>query len=71
MARHFSRLNNPKAAKQEDIGLTNAFVAFTHSIGLGRFFSFIPPLFSGHQERPKDGGDKKDYDPTTNPPISQ
>jgi hypothetical protein len=63
MARHFSRLNNPKAAKQEDIGLTNTFVAFTHSIGLSRFFSFIPPLFSGHQERPTDGGNKKDYKP--------
>lgn len=61
MARHFYRLNNPKAAKQEDIGLTNAFVAFTHSIGLSRFFSFVPPLFGGHQERPKDGGDKKDH----------
>jgi hypothetical protein len=63
MARHFSRLNNPTAAKQEDIGLTNAFVSFTHTIGLGRFFSFIPPLFGGHQERPISGGDQKEYKP--------
>ena len=63
MARHFYRLNNPKAAKQEDIGLTNTFVAFTHSIGLSRFFSFIPPLFGGHQERPITSGDQKEYKP--------
>jgi hypothetical protein len=63
MARHFSRLNNPTAAKQEDIGLTNAFVSFTHAIGLSRFFSFIPPLFGGHQERPISGGDQKEYKP--------
>jgi len=63
MARHFYRLNNPKAAKQEDIGLTNAFVAFTHTIGLSRFFSFIPPLFGGHQEQPITSGDQKDYKP--------
>jgi hypothetical protein len=63
MPRHFYRLNNPTAAKQEDIGLTNAFVSFTHAIGLSRFFSFIPPLFTGHRERPISGGDQKEYKP--------
>lgn len=63
MPRHFSRMNNPRAAKQNDIGLTNTFVAFTHTIGLGKFFSFVPPLFGGHQERPIIDGDKKDYEP--------
>lgn len=71
MPRHFYRMNNPKAAKQEDIGLTNAFVAFTHSIGLGRFFSFIPPIFGWSQERPITSGDKKDYDHTPNTPNNQ
>lgn len=64
MARHFYRSSYPKAAKQEDIGLSNTFVAFTHAIGLSRFFSFTPPLFGGHQEEFKnDGGPKKDYEP--------
>lgn len=63
MPRHFYRMNNPRAAKQDDIGLTNTFVSFTHAIGLSKFFSFVPPLFGGHQERPTDGGNKKDYKP--------
>lgn len=72
MARHFYRFNYPNRAKDIDTGLSNAFVAFTHAIGLSRFFSFTPPIFdeaawrAAHQ-----AGDKKDYDPTTNPPISQ
>jgi hypothetical protein len=45
MPRHFHRMSNPQAAKNDDIGLTNTFVAFTHAIGLRRFFSFTPPIF--------------------------
>lgn len=72
MPRHFYRINNPKAAKNDDIGLSNAFVAFTRIIGLGRFFSFTPPLFDRDAWRAQHGaGSKKDYDTNTNPPISQ
>ena len=71
MPRHFYRINFPKAAHDDDIGLSNAFVAFTHAIGLKRFFSFTPPVFDRDAWRAEHGGDKKDYDPTTNPPISQ
>lgn len=44
--RHFSRMNNPNVAKQEDRDLANAFVAFTHLIGLSKFFSYTPDLFN-------------------------
>jgi hypothetical protein len=72
MPRHFYRLNNPKQANQDDIDLTNLFVAFTHVIGLSRFFSFTPPVFDREAWRAAhEAGDKKDYDTTTNPPISQ
>jgi hypothetical protein len=68
MARHFYRLNNPKAAKNDDIGLTNAFVAFTHAIGLSKFFSFVPPLFDrGAWRASHEAGHEEDYDPTQNP----
>ena len=66
MARHFYRLNYPNQARDMDKGLSNAFVAFTRAIGLGRYFSFTPADFS-----PPGAGNKKDYDTTTNPPISQ
>lgn len=73
--RHFYRANYPRQAKDNDIGLSNAFVAFTHAIGLGRFFSFTPPLFDRDAWRDEhgggaEGGDKKDYDHTPNPPSS-
>ena len=72
MARHFYRMNFPKPAKDNDIGLSNAFVAFTKVIGLGRFFSFTPPLFDrGAWRAQHEAGDKKDYDHTTNPPNKQ
>lgn len=71
MPRHFYRINYPKAAHDDDVSLSNAFVAFTHAIGLKRFFSFTPPVFDEDVWRAENGGDKKDYDPTTNPPISQ
>ena len=60
--RHFSRMNNPQAAKEDDIGLTNAFVSFTHVIGLKRFFSYVPPLFDRGAWRAEHGGDKKSGD---------
>ena len=74
MPRHFHRMNNPKAAKQNDIDLTNTFVSFTHVIGLSRFFTYVPPLFDRHSWREDHdidpsiveeiwGGDKKDYEP--------
>lgn len=72
MPRYFYRSNYPKAAKEDDIGLTNLFVAFTHAIGLSHYFSFTPPLFDRDAWRAQHGaGSKKDYDHTTNPPISQ
>lgn len=46
MPRHFYRMGYPKAASQDDIDLHNAFVAFTHAIGLKRFFSFTPDIFN-------------------------
>jgi hypothetical protein len=36
----------PKQAQQDHIDLHNAFVAFTHAIGLKRFFSFTPDVFN-------------------------
>lgn len=60
--RHFARINNPKAAKEDDIGLTNAFVAFTHAIGLGNYFSYTPPLFDRDAWRAEHGGGKKSGD---------
>lgn len=84
--RHFYRANYPRQAKDNDIGLSNAFVAFTHAIGLSNYFSFTPPIFdrdawrgqhSGREEVVDPyivdeiwGGDKKDYDHTSNPPSS-
>lgn len=71
--RHFAKHQNDNFRKEHDNGLHNAFTAFTKVIGLGKFFSFIPggfhynPRFFGGSA----AGDKKDYDPTTNPPISQ
>ncbi|NBN99462.1 MAG: aminotransferase class V-fold PLP-dependent enzyme, partial [Flavobacteriia bacterium] len=50
-------------AYQKLLSNRTKFVSFTHVIGLGRFFSFVPPLFGGHQERPIIDGDKKDYEP--------
>jgi hypothetical protein len=41
-------MNNINAAKQEDRDLANAFVAFTHLIGLSKFFSYTPDLFNRH-----------------------
>ena len=40
--RHFYRAQYPRQAMKDDIGLHNAFVAFTHAIGLGKYFSYIP-----------------------------
>lgn len=40
--RHFYRSQYPKQAAIDDINLHNAFVAFTHAIGLKKYFSFIP-----------------------------
>lgn len=44
MSRHFYKISYPQQAKQESIDLHNAFVAFTHAIGLSKFFSFTPDL---------------------------
>ena len=42
--RHFSRMLNQKAARQEDEGLAQAFTSFTSLIGLGKYFSTDPVL---------------------------
>ncbi len=72
MPRHFYRMNFPKPSKDNDIGLSNAFVAFTKAIGLGKYFSFTPPLFDRAEWRAHhEAGDKKDYDHNTNTPNSK
>ena len=61
-------MNFPKAANEDDVGLSNAFVAFTHAIGLSKYFSFTPPNFDrGAWRAAHQAGDKKDYDPTKTP----
>jgi len=62
----------PNQAKDIDTSLSNAFVAFTHMIGLSKYFSFTPLNFDrGAWRAAHQAGNKKDYDTTTNPPISQ
>lgn len=43
--RHFHHMQNPRAKQEYVNGLSNTFVAFTHLIGLGKFFSFTPGEF--------------------------
>jgi hypothetical protein len=65
-------MNFPKPSKDNDIGLSNAFVAFTHMIGLSKYFSFTPPLFDRAEwQAQHQAGDKKDYDHNTNTPNSK
>ena len=46
MAHHFHRSNqSPKSRQSDHEDLTDMFVAFTHLIGLKRFFSFTPETF--------------------------
>jgi hypothetical protein len=45
MGRHFYRANFKTQARQDHVDLSNAFVAFTHLIGLSKFFSFTPDIF--------------------------
>ena len=72
MPRHFYRVNYPNQANDNDRGLHNAFVAFTHLIGLKKYFSFIPPVFDRDEWRAEHGaGSKKDYDHTIYPPNKQ
>jgi hypothetical protein len=42
MPRHFSKQTFKNQAQQESIDNHNLFTAFTHMIGLSRFFSFTP-----------------------------
>ena len=44
--RHFAnyRNNDPEGYKAFSDTLHNAFVSFTHTIGLGKFFSFTPAI---------------------------
>lgn len=60
--RHFYRSQYPKAASEDDRGLHNAFVSFTHVIGLKRFFSYVPPLFDRDAWRAEHSGDKTSGD---------
>jgi len=72
MARHFYRMKYPNQAKDHDRSLSNAFVAFTHMIGLSKYFSFTPLDFDRDAWRTAhEAGNKKDYDHTTNTPNSQ
>ena len=72
MPRHFYRMNFPNRAKDHDTSLSNAFTAFTHMIGLSKYFSFTPLDFDrGAWRAAHEAGEQKDYDHTTNPPISQ
>lgn len=45
MPRHFYKMSYPKQAQQDHADKVNAFVAFTHLIGLSKFFSFTPDIF--------------------------
>jgi hypothetical protein len=72
--RHFYRSQYPKAAANDDAGLHNAFVAFTHMIGLKKFFSYIPipytdnlyfPDFVIRNNPVKDSAGEKPGDQTT------
>ena len=45
MARHFYNASYPRQAQQDHVDKVNAFVAFTHLIGLSKFFSFTPDIF--------------------------
>jgi hypothetical protein len=47
---------------EHSVGLSNTFVAFTHMIGLGKFFSFTPGDF--HYD-PAEHSRKKAGDQTT------
>jgi len=55
--RHFSKMNlSSKQRHDETAGLSNAFVAFTHLIGLNNF-TYTPMLSGGSvpdQEKPRD-----------------
>jgi len=52
---------NPKAARQEDQDLANAFTSFTSLIGLGKYFSTDPVLEMSNSpiEDPDLAGDQK------------
>jgi len=66
MPRHFHNYSqkDPKGYQAFSDNLHNSFVAFTHIIGLSRFFSFTPPFLSGGLEDiPNNDGPKKDYEP--------
>jgi hypothetical protein len=72
--RHFYRSQFPKQAANDDAALHNAFVAFTHLIGLKKFFSYIPipythdlyfPDFAVRNNPVKDPAGEKPGDQTT------
>ena len=43
--RHFHHAQNPRVRTEHSVGLSNTFVAFTHLVGLGKYFSFTPDNF--------------------------
>lgn len=59
--RHFSRMLNPKMARQQDQDLANAFTSFTVAIGLGKYFTESPAVAMSNNpiEDPAAGGDQK------------
>lgn len=59
--RHFSRMMNPRLAKEEDNGLAQVFTTFTSLIGLGRYFSQSPAVEMSNSpiEDPAKAGDQK------------
>lgn len=59
--RHFSRMMNPRLAKEEDDGLAQVFTTFTSLIGLGRYFSQSPAVEMSNSpiEDPAKAGDQK------------
>ena len=67
--RHFHHTSNPRAKIEHSVGLSNTFVAFTHMIGLGKFFSFTPGEFhyDTAEHSRKKAGDQTT--PDTNNPL--
>lgn len=73
MPRHFYtyRKRDPKGYQTFSDNLHNSFVAFTHMIGLSKYFSFTPLDFNGGDFGAENGGYKKDYDHSHNSPNKE
>ena len=62
MPRNFYKMSYPKQAQQDHADKVNAFVAFTHLIGLSKFFSFTPDIFDRQAWREEKKNDPRHKD---------